>query len=197
MLILFDANVSIESIKTNYGGCVHDLDITFPDMPELNNKQTVDLICEIGSHADILMIMRGKPSSPAFFIDACPSSLTKKLHARLEAILAGIVVLVRTSPDVQAGDDMYKFSRWIHGILTGPTNVRLLQTWFDCTSLVLALDTRMRETMQWHYASTRNVILQGMDATIPPSKKLKRIVNKSNLIADAEAACLAAFMTGT
>ena len=193
-LCLFDADVSIESIKTDYNGSVHDLDVTFPDMPELNNKQTVDLIREIGSHADILMIMRGKPSNPAFFIDACPPSLTKKLHTRLQSIMAGVVVLVRTCHDVQTADDMYKFSRWIHGILS-TYDAGLLQTWFDCTSLVLALDTRMRETMQWHYASTRNAILQVMDATIPPSKKMKRIVNKANVVSDAEATCLAAFMT--
>lgn len=194
MLQVFGADASIESIKSAHEGSVHDIDVTFPDMPELTNKHTVELIRGVATHADIWMILCEKSNRPAFFIDGCPPSLTKKLYARLQSITSDVVLLVRTCHDMPA-DDTHKFARWTQSVMSASHDERMLQAWFGCTSLVLSLDTRMRETMQWHNASTRNAVMEVMDATIPPSKNAaKRIVNKVNVVADAEATCMAAFM---
>lgn len=87
---------------------VHDIPITFPDMPELvvpNKKHskkpkvhkihpTMQNILDICGHADALTMMSMVNVNATFFVDQVPSSCVEKLHLKLNGVIPDHISLV-------------------------------------------------------------------------------------------------------
>lgn len=170
-----------------WDGTLHDVCVSFPDMPELCHKSkhnTLQFIRDVCEHADALSLMvrheRGERESGdavAFFVDQVPQDMVKKLLERMRQ-LTRETVIVRTcqqrldAPDDDADDtfqtqDSVPYVAWAQALAaSGGAQQADADVWKAATEACVALEAHMQRTMQWSEAGMLNSLSERLDAHV-------------------------------